>query len=117
MRLKRARGTRVIEAVAAAGLPGEILSRLQQELLDNGPPYCVADPKGVVTYANAAYRRIQPALEEISESAPTPEIVATLQSLETPLLRELILSIDDREEAYQVEYSLPRLSRSRLYST
>ena len=114
MRLKRARGTRVIEAVAASGLPGELLSQLQQELLDNGPPYCVADPKGVVTYANAAFRRIQPALEEISESAPSPDMVATLQSLETPLLREISLNIDDREEAYQVEYSLLRDNRGKV---
>ncbi len=114
MRLKRAQGTRVIEAAAASGLPGEILSRLQQELLDNGPPYCVADLKGVVTYANAAYRRIETSLQEIGESAPSSEIVATLQSLDTPVLREVTLSIDDREEAYQVEYSLLRNNRGKV---
>ena len=114
MRLKSDKDTRLIDAGALSGLPGDMLSRLQQELLENGPPYYIADPAGKLTHANDAFLRIAAALQDVGEKLPTPEMVSTLRGLDAPLLREIRVVLDGQEEAYQAEYSLLRNKRGKV---
>ncbi|MFQ5775622.1 MAG: ATP-binding protein [Kiloniellaceae bacterium] len=50
------------EPVGEGERPPERVARLQRELLDDGPPTCIADSTGRLLYANAAYERIADAL-------------------------------------------------------
>ena len=114
MALKPEKRMRVIEALASSDLPGGMLARLHQELLENGPPYYVADSDGALTHANSAYRRIEGALKEVGEQTPSAELMTTLQALGTPLMREVRLTLNGREEAYQAEFSLLKSKRGKV---
>ncbi len=95
-----------VEAVGQRGELGELVTTLQRELLEEGPPTCIVDPAGEVIYANKAYDKIAGALAE-AEALPSQSTLGLLpQGGEAALIavsQKHKLTIDGRTEYFRAK--------------
>ena len=107
-------------ASTAPAEPEGLQTILQRDLLEEGPPTCIIDTSGAITYANAAFERIANALAD-ADALPTQSALAvrTQGKDPSPLVvnQEHKVSIDGRTEYFRAKRRAIRGADGMLRAT
>ena len=91
---------------AAPFAPDQLRQMIEQRMFDFGPPLCLMDMAGAVTWANPGYRHLEEALATSSlvRHLPTAEVAAEAAARNGHGWRDLKMQIDGRPYVLRMHY-------------
>jgi PAS domain S-box-containing protein len=98
----------IVTVLDRAVSPEALVQRLHRNLLDTAQPLYISDPEGRLLYANASYQRTRAALAEAGEGLGAAELIRTIETLGSPLRRELAVPLDGSTSYFLAEYQALR---------